>query len=149
MRSPRCRTNGRWHKTRIGLFCRQSGSGDSASASVPPVSAVEPEIIATALTRLVDRLRTASEPRLTRPHDQLAGQSLAEASYGLAVWCVKCLEELTATRLPELPRVGPFAAGDQVWVVGHDLLRLLARADVPMAVGQEFLDRVNTIRSAS
>jgi hypothetical protein len=113
------------------------------------VSTVEPEIIASALARLVDRLRTASESRLTRPNDQLAGQSLADATYGLAVWCVKRTEEITASELPELPRVGPFAAGDQVWVVGHDLLLLLAGEDAPAEVGQEFLDRVNAIRGVS
>lgn len=149
MRSPRCRTNSRWHKTRIGLLSARSSPVICPPLAFPPVSHVEPEIIASALARLVDRLRTASEPRLTRPNDQLAGQSLAEATYGLAVWCVERAEEITASELPELPRIGPFAAGDQVWVVGQDLLVLLAGVDASAAVGQEFLDRVNAIRSVS
>ena len=68
MRSPRCRTNSRWHKTRIGPVYRDllwDHRWDTpiyaSSASVPPVSPAEHEIIATALARLVDRLRSASQ----------------------------------------------------------------------------------------
>ena len=128
---------------------RQFRARHRCSANVPPVSDVEPEIIATALMRLVERLRTASEARLTRPHDQLAGQSLVEATYELSVWCVEQCQQVTATELPELPRVGPFAAGDQISVVGRDLVMLMTGADVPTSVREEFLQRVDAIRSVS
>ena len=128
---------------------RQFIAGNRRSASVLPVSDVQPEIIATSLMRLVDRLRSASESRLTRPHDQLAGQSLVEAAYELARWCVAQYQQLTATDVPALLAVGPFAAGDQLFVVGRDLVTLIKGGDAPTAVGEEFLRRIDAIRSVS
>ena len=107
------------------------------------------EIITASLERLVGRLRSASENRLTRKDDQLGGQSLASASYELSVWCVDRYEQVTDTPLPDLPVLHPFASGDQLWATGMELVQAIAADDGAASLRQELLDRINELRRVS
>jgi len=70
-----------------------------------------------ALNRLCDRLRSATEARLTRPDQGLGGASVAEVVHDAAVWAVE------RQGLPHaVPRLHPLASGDQLAVVGRDFL---------------------------
>jgi hypothetical protein len=115
---------------------------------------VEPAltIIEDALVRLVDRLRSAPESRLTRSDDRLGGASIAETCYELASWCACATPRSPDTRVvPAVPKLHPLTSGDQLLVLGRDLLGALAEAasdDVRMAgVRAELLERIEQLRS--
>jgi hypothetical protein len=70
-----------------------------------------------ALNRVCDRLRSATEARLTRPDQGLGGASVAEVVHDAAVWAVE------RQGLPHaVPRLHPLASGDQLAVIGRDFL---------------------------
>jgi hypothetical protein len=78
---------------------------------------------------LADRLRLLAEPRLLRPLPPFASgaeaarhvaQQLADAALGIAA---RAAPEPPAWR--DVPPAGPFAAGDQIAVTGHDLAEVL------------------------
>ena len=78
------------------------------------------EQIAADVRRVADRLRSLSEARLVAgaaDRSHATAQLLADAA--------ATLEQVPARRLP---RLGDLAAGDQLAVVGHDLLAALAAA---------------------
>ncbi len=110
-------------------------------------------IIEDALVRLVDRLRSAPESRLTRADDRLAGASIAEACHELASWCATVTPATSGSpsHLPAVPKLHPLASGDQLLVLGRDLLVALAEAasdDVREAgVRAELLDRIEQLRA--
>ena len=111
------------------------------------------EIIENALRRLVDRLHSASLPRLTRADDRLGGQSLADASYELACWSASAYEAVMGVQLPTPTRLNPFASGDQVHVTVRELLDALdevgdGRAGVD-GVLRQLSQRVDELRAAS
>ena len=91
-------------------------------------------IIDGALSRLADRLRSAPESRLTRADDRLAGASIADASHELARWCATAAQlAISASHgahpvVPTVPRLQPLASGDQLLVLGRELLAALAEA---------------------
>jgi hypothetical protein len=117
------------------------------------------------LSRLVDRLRSMALPRLSRPTEALAGQSLAAAGYELARWCVAAeagVQGRTADRPPAartLPRLADLSTGDQLWVVGYELLMALAevpdgdevwlegRRVPPVVMLDAFVNHVTTLRA--
>jgi hypothetical protein len=90
---------------------------------------------ARSLSRLVDRLRSVSSSRLSRPVASPGGRSLADAGYELSQWCVAAEAgvsgrgETVAPSARPLPRLADLAAGDQLQVVASDLLAALV--DVP------------------
>ena len=112
-------------------------------------------IIEAALARLVDRLRSAPESRLTRADDRLAGASVAEACHDLASWCARVTPATSRSptgSLPPVPTLHPLASGDQLLVLGRDLLVALAEeaapADVESAdVRAELLARIEHLRA--
>jgi len=74
-----------------------------------------------ALNRLCDRLRSAPETRLVRVEDRLAGSSVADAVHQAAVWAASA-QGIS----DQVPRLHPLASGDQLRVVGRDLLAWVA-----------------------
>ena len=92
------------------------------------------------LTRLCERLRTASEPSIVRPREALEGASIADAAYRLSQWAA------AAMGVPEpMPRLHPLASGDQLAVVGRELLRW-AEANDEASVIEEWRRRVSPLR---
>lgn len=70
------------------------------------------------LERVVDRLRTLGESRLLR-HDPATGLSLAEQVHRLAVeWAA----HVHGQDGPVPPRLAPLASGDQLAVLGAEVL---------------------------
>ncbi len=119
---------------------------------------VEPAltIIEDALVRLVDRLRSAPESRLTRADERLGGASIAEACYNLASWCARATPGTASHsphgQLPAVPKLNPLASGDQLLVLGRDLLAALAAEDAPTdetpaGVRAQLLDRIEHLRA--
>jgi len=113
-------------------------------------------IIEAALVRLVDRLRSAPESRLTRADDRLAGASIADACHELASWCATVTPLATSGsltgRLPAVPTLHPLASGDQLMVLGRDLLGALADEGAPDNVESadvrvELLARIERLRA--
>jgi hypothetical protein len=74
-----------------------------------------------ALNRLCDRLRSAPETRLVRVEDRLSGASVADAVHGAAAWAASA-QGIS----DQVPRLHPLASGDQLRVVGSDLLDWVA-----------------------
>ena len=89
----------------------------------------------TDLSRLVDRLRSLPEPRLTRLDDRLGGRSIATASHEFAQWCGEAAagaasgEVAAAPEVPTVPRLAELATGDQVQVLGQELIAVLTTMD--------------------
>jgi len=117
---------------------------------------VEPAltIIEASLVRLVDRLRSAPESRLTRADDRLAGASIADACHELASWCATVTPAATSRsgRVPVVPKLNPLASGDQLLVLGRDLLVTLAGEAPPhdmksAGVRAELLARIEHLRA--
>ncbi len=82
----------------------------------PPPPTVDD--FATTLDRVVDRLRTLGESRLLR-HDGATGLSLSEQVHRLVVeWA----HLVAGPEVPEPPRLAPLASGDQLAVLGRDVL---------------------------
>lgn len=77
------------------------------------------------LSRLVERLRSAPESKLTRADERLDGRSLADACFEFVCWCAA---ENVAKSVPvenRMPhRLHPLASGDQVQVLGCELVAI-------------------------
>jgi hypothetical protein len=93
-----------------------------------------------ALTRLCERLRTASEPTLLRARDGLGGAPIAEAVYALSQWAADAMGAPGP-----VPRLHLLASGDQLAVVGRELLDWAA-ANQDIAVIEEWRSRVQPLR---
>ena len=106
MRLP-CPSESRGRKTRTALKCYSGTVGGVVDVSGDQA----------ALTRLCERLRTASEPTLIRPREGLGGVSIAEAAYMLSQWAADAMGAPGARA-----RLHPLASGDQLAVVGRDSL---------------------------
>jgi hypothetical protein len=92
------------------------------------------------LGRVVDRLRSLPEQRLTRADDQLPGGSAASAVHELACWAA------AASGVPDqVPVLHPLASGDQLAVVGRDLLDQAERGDG--ALLEQWRERIQVLRS--
>jgi len=95
---------------------------------------VDPEL-AGVIGRLVDRLRSAPESRLSRREERLGGRSVATAAHDLAQWCADAAvgvthrERDTSPAAPAVPRLTDLAAADQLSVLTRELLDALARVD--------------------
>lgn len=86
---------------------------------------LDPAPLLTAVDRLADRFRSMPQSRLTAP---VAGHpSRAAAALELARRLAADAQavEQDGRGLRELPDAGPFAAGDQLAVAGHDLAAAL------------------------
>ena len=95
-----------------------------------------------ALTRLCERLRTASEPTLIRPREGLGGASIAEAAYTLSQWAADAMGAPAS-----VPRLHPLACGDQLAVVGREFLGWAVDNDDPLVL-EGWQGRVRQLRDA-
>ena len=121
---------GRCRKTRTALLCGSGTVGGVVDVSADQAS----------LTRLCERLRTASEPSIVRPREALNGASIADAAYRLSQWAAG------AMGVPEpVPRLHPLASGDQLAVVGRELLGW-AEVNDEASVIEEWRRRVSPLR---
>ena len=100
-------------------------------------------IIDEGLTRLADRLRAMPESRLSRSDDRLDGESLADACHAFAQWCADSTPEAPAA---PVPRLSDLASGDQVLVVGRELINALDAIASPPLVA-EFQARLTSLRT--
>jgi len=123
----------------------------SSSPAPVPGSALSPKIIEESLLRLVDRLRSAPKARLTRIDERLGDRSLASASYEFVCWCASISEAARkevgagAERVP--PVLHPLATGDQVLVVGRELVSVLS--ELPSEVAVELDRRIKLLRDVA
>lgn len=69
------------------------------------------------LGRVVDRLRSLSEARLARPDASLPAGSIAAECHDLAAWAAAAGGETA-----KVPLLHPLASGDQLAVIGRELL---------------------------
>lgn len=99
------------------------------------------------LERVCDRLRSAPESRLVRADATLTGGSLAGAVHALAEWAAAVAGESAEP----VPRLNPLASGDQLAVLGGDLLRQLDRGavDDADAVRSEWRRRLDEVARAT
>jgi len=96
------------------------------------------------LTRLADRLRTLPESRLTRSEDRLDGESLATTCHAFAQWCA----DMARPGLV-VPRLSDLASGDQVLVLGRDLLARLPELSARDQVTAELRTRLAALRAVA
>lgn len=91
------------------------------------------------LSRVVERLRSLPEQRLTRADDRLPAGSLAAEAHAIAAWAA------TASGVADpVPVLHPLASGDQLAVIGGELLdQAAADGDVL----PEWRDRIQLLRS--
>jgi hypothetical protein len=106
------------------------------------VEDVEPTITLATLTDLVEavagRLRSLGDARLGRPPMRVGlgiaepvradGPSVAERAYELSQYLSALGARIEGREVPPLPRLADMSAGDQVAVVGHDLVEALRAA---------------------
>lgn len=89
------------------------------------------------LERVVDRLRSMSEARLTRADDGLSSGSVAAECHALAAWAA------AASGTPEpVPRLHPLASGDQLAVVGREFLERVEQGKAPLEPWRERVRRL-------
>lgn len=89
------------------------------------------------LDRVVDRLRSMSEARLTRADDGLSAGSVAAECHALATWAA------AASGTPEpVPRLHPLASGDQLAVVGREFLERVEQGKAPLEPWRERVRRL-------
>jgi hypothetical protein len=89
------------------------------------------------LDRVVDRLRSMADTRLTRPDDALSAGSIAAECHALAAWAA------AASGTPDpVPRLHPLASGDQLAVVGREFLVRAARGEAPLEPWRERMRRL-------
>lgn len=112
------------------------------------------ERAALALRRLSDRLRSLPESRLRRREPGLSGSSPAEAAYELATWCATAssdgMQSAPKVRQPTVPRLSDLASGDQVWVLGTELLASTRRrpSGEADAISDELVRRIQRLTAA-
>jgi hypothetical protein len=94
------------------------------------------------LERVCDRLRSASDARLTRPDDRLPAGSVAAEVHALAVWAAAA-QGIGAA----VPRLHPLASADQLAVVGRDLLDWLDADQGDRDVLQSWRRRMDRLRA--
>jgi hypothetical protein len=89
------------------------------------------------LDRVVDRLRSMAETRLTRHDEALSAGSIAAECHALAVWAA------AVSGSPDpVPRLHPLASGDQLAVIGRELLERAAPGDAPLESWRERIRRL-------
>jgi hypothetical protein len=93
-----------------------------------------------ALNRLCERLRTASEPTLTRAREGLGGVSIADAVYTLSHWAADAMGAPAS-----VPRLHPLASADQLAVVGREFFDWAAVTD-DTSVVEAWRARVKPLR---
>jgi hypothetical protein len=91
------------------------------------------------LNRVVDRLRSMTETRLTRADEALPAGSVAAECHALAAWAAA-----TSGTPDPVPRLHPLASGDQLAVVGFDFLAWAVEGQAPV---EEWRERVHRLRS--
>jgi hypothetical protein len=84
------------------------------------------------LERTVDRLRSMALTRLTAPF--APEPTRADAARDLVQQLADAAADLTAGPHRDVPRLADSAVGDQLAVVGHDLLEAATDADRPEAL---------------
>ena len=93
------------------------------------------------LDRVCDRLRSASDTRLSRPDDRLPAGSVSAEVHALAEWAA------AAQGVGDpVPRLHPLASADQLAVVGRDLLDWLDSDQGDPAVLEAWRCRVQQLR---
>ncbi len=71
-----------------------------------------------------------TEPALTRPREELNGQSVATAAHELCRWAASAM----GVDAP-VPVLHPFATGDQLTVIGREFLDWCTASDDEAALG--------------
>lgn len=90
------------------------------------------------LGRVVDRLRSLSEARLVRRDDSLPSGSIAAECHDLAVWAAS-----VGGAAQTVPLLHPLASGDQLAVIGRELLDVAEEQPGPLT---EWRARIRRIR---
>jgi hypothetical protein len=107
----------------------------------------KPTVTLATLTELVEavagRLRSLGEARLGRPPMRVGlgvaeparadGPSVADRAYDLALYFVAVAARLGDTSPPPLPRLPDLSAGDQLAVVGHELVGVVGASQKRLA----------------
>jgi hypothetical protein len=104
-------------------------------SSVPAVADVSAD--RAVLDRMVDRLRSMAETRLTRPDSDLPAGSVAAECHALSVWAAR-----GSGSLVPVPRLHPLASGDQLAVIGRELLDAAERGDARLEPWRERVRRL-------
>jgi len=116
-----------WESRHLGEEGR-NGTFDGVTPTAETITGV-------AISRLGDRLRSLPASRLSRVDDRLAGQSIAAASHAFAQWCAWAAAGIgqrqadTGPEVPGLPRLDDLASGDQVQLLGRELIVVLATVE--------------------
>lgn len=100
---------------------------------------------AVTLDRVVDRLRTLGESRLLR-HDTATGLSLSEQVHRLVVEWVHVVD---GPQVPEPPRLAPLASGDQLAVLGREVLEAWRAGRLDDASQQRVAEGLDEVRRAA
>lgn len=95
-----------------------------------------------ALHRVCARLRSATDARLERPDDRLAGDSVATTVHRAAAWAASAqgIDQ-------EVPRLHPLASADQLTVIGRDFLDWVAESGHRQAELVQWRDLVERLRA--
>ena len=107
------------------------------------------EELADEVRRLADQLRRLPESRLRRRHDELAGETTADAARALAQWLADAEGELEPSddRPAQLPVLSDLAVGDLVAVTGQDLVAAVRRhPEVDTGLVSEAVSRLRRLR---
>jgi hypothetical protein len=102
--------------------------------------------------RLADHLRRLPESRLRRRHDELAGETAADAARALAQWLADAEGALGPAdgRPARLPQLSDLAVGDMVAVTGQDLVAAVRRRpDVDVDLVSDAVSRLRRLRRVS
>jgi hypothetical protein len=115
---------------------------DGGVTTADPPQPSSADAFAATLDRVVDRLRTLGESRLLR-HDAATGLSLSEQVHRVAT------EWATLTHgpdAPEPPRLAPLASGDQLAVLGREVLEAWRSGRLDDAAQQRVLHGLESVR---
>ena len=108
--------------------------------------------LADEVRRLADHLRRLPESRLRRRHDELAGETTADAARALAQWLADVEGGLTPSddRPARLPVLSDLAVGDMVAVTGQDLVGAVRRhPEVDAGLVSEAVSRLRRLRQVA
>jgi hypothetical protein len=100
--------------------------------------------VARAVERLVDRLRTLGLARLERPGP--SGVSVAGLTHRT---CVAWAGIVHGSHVPTVPELAPMAAGDQLAVIGRELVTAWRRGELTDAQKRQVMEDLVVLRAAT
>jgi hypothetical protein len=124
-----------------GSRARQDGDVTVTGPPQPPTV----DDFAATLDLVVDRLRTLGESRLLR-HDAATGLSLSEQVHRLVVGWAALIHGADA---PVPPRLAPLASGDQLAVVGREVIEAWRSERLDAAAQLRVMEGLDSVRRAA